>query len=179
MMYFVWKNSDDGDVFRFSPRVMHWDEDTWISDLRFCQSFWKQPNIMTLWHAHLRTITYGVFCEHPWKGLFLLHYREAHAASGIVDLSCDPLWEKADWQSWFALVPTAAKHYKYSLKNQQKPWLALMKKIGLTPFQSQHIKQEDIQRRFGSFLAELWGFTYKPRSLDGFPWQNHQVVNAH
>ncbi len=127
----------------------------------------------------------AVAATHPWAALLLLKRMKERRISGFItqqsdsasylwrDMSWDVVWENADEVAlhWEAL---RCKKFRLSQFRQEKTkFMRAVRRLNLTrPMDMKHITMEEMQRRFGAWWAQIWGWTWRPSpQTEQFPWR--------
>lgn len=110
-----------------SPRLMLWDEDVWLCDLRPCHSYWRAQsriqmfNIIDLFRSLLCeqlgspevSPWSAVLAHQPWHALLLLHELRARERHGLLNLASDfgrALYRRLSWPSWIHTAERYGEH---------------------------------------------------------------------
>ncbi|HYX37309.1 MAG TPA: hypothetical protein VE954_29750 [Oligoflexus sp.] len=184
-----------------SPEVMHWAEDVWLIDLASCQVYWqsqaqtRRMSFHQLLLGHLDEIcgvsSYrAVLGDHPWQALLLLPCLAQQNYFGLINRHSsmgDNLLQGLSWDDWWQACTRYAEHSpgegsRVELQKRRRPMQLAMRRLGCsTPHHLKKMPPEQIRRRFGAFLGDLWSLTWQPPSpplLPNsaapmlFPWQS-------
>lgn len=179
-----------------TPRIMQWDADSRILDLRLCSAFWQyqarrqNQSLLECLQSELDELFAGqtyhaAFAETPWQAVLLLSLLEEMQIPGFTSKTSrfgSNIMRSLSWEIWWQCAATYAEqsraHKKAEMSSflQQKGAMELtMRRLGLkSPMQHQFLPSSQIKQRFGSLIAEIWEQTFakaESSSLDAFPWR--------
>lgn len=178
-----------------SPRLMRWNDEIWLLDLRPTRSYWEKRGshfFQDLGQTLTRQLAQqptqeptqqrttdepqtaplcAAFSSHPWRCLLLLQMMMERSLHSFI-ASDSPLGQtmlaNLGWPQWLSLVQ------QYYTKEKIGPSLARLQRFversAITrPAQLRHIPSDDIRRRFGKALAEAWTWTFPDQNLARSP----------
>ena len=186
--------AEPGNPYGLSADVMCWSRHVYLSRLEECRRFWLTQKkklrckLSELFDPVLRQ-QYGeaylaVFGDHPWQCLVYLHYRLAQGASGPYFLQSPidrNIFKSLDWHCWFAPQAELARHLEAigargfradRFRRRQAQLRRFIERIGVaSPCEMSAAGPNAMQRRFGTWLARAWRWTFSRSSaLEYFPW---------
>jgi len=172
-----------------SPNVMQWNEQIWIIDLRSCLSYWsaqaKKNNTSVF--DYIRGICdrigsasgyYASVAGDPWQCILLLGVLEEKGMQGFISIQSNMgrnFYTYLSWQVWQRSVKSLIQ-YLYAnnlirrsklIQHEQKlsHMLASIKKLGIHyPSEISDMPAYQIRRRYGRWIAAVWGRTYKAQN---------------
>ena len=166
-----------------TPRVMLWNEDTWLMDLAPCLSYWQAKAKMTdrslleLCQEVLKPLTsdsprVGV-APHPWQAILLVHILKEKSLKGFINYASSfgrSLFQQLSWEIWWACTLEARDHLvkagqkKVTLKNLNREIRLMQRAIQKLRLQQpkdlNHISALGIKRRFGPTISTLWEWAF-------------------
>ncbi len=188
------------DLQALTPRLMLWEDDLWLLDLRPCLSYWSlqaHSSQLTLSQLLQRTLErlslspdyQGALAHHPWQAILLVKMLEKKKFSGLTTQSQrigNNLLSSLSWDMWWAAAERYASHSTSPVQTafpryKRAMQLALRRLACDSPGQLKSMPVAQLRRRFGSLLAQLWEMTYSlPHSSSSseglwaetalFPW---------
>jgi hypothetical protein len=183
-----------GDLQALTPRIMQWDSMRFLLDLRPCAAFWRyqarqqKRKLLDCLKEELQEIFatrvfHAAAAETPWHSLLLLRLQEDRAMPGVLSHTSrfgKNLMRSLSWDLWWDMVTRyeelerASNKKQLSSFQQQKRTMQLaMRRLGARqPAAIFSMPAEQIQRRFGSLIADVWTQTFSDgdRSRSAFPW---------
>jgi hypothetical protein len=171
------------DIFSLTPRVMQWDESTWLFDLSPCRNFWtiqkekKGKNLYELFEqildASFEKEYLSVFADHPWQSLLFANFLLKKRAKGVFSLNTllnRRIYESLSWDHWFEPLATLSDHLTYlkvkgfkesHFRSKQAQLKRFIKRLDLWgPFDLSQADVASIERRFSGWLGEVWAWTF-------------------
>mgnify|MGYP006288300345 CR=1 FL=1 len=139
--------------------------------------------------------SYRACCAHnPWAAVLLLQAMRERGIKGIVSLqgqSGHSLFKEISWTTWWQQIDILETHltgakikgYKQAGFRQQckRLSMAIPRLDFRRPWSMRILNREGVKKRFGSFLADIWEWSYGGRRADadtvysiGFPWSAHR-----
>jgi hypothetical protein len=169
----------------FSPRMMRWEDDVMIFDLRPCRLFWQNHadqrgvSLTELFKDLVSEITnetatsFAVVAETPWRAVLMLDHLREKNLTGLVSLYdsfSKGLFSQISWASWWRSCHLFSTHQhvmtrfsrgsRWNSTTFQRQSTQLQKsarRLGLDrPSDLTRVSTTGIQRRFGAQLRELW-----------------------
>ena len=194
----------DGGQFLFSltPRIMRWDENTYLIDLEPVYRYWsslakaQDLSIVEYMSSILTELTPGtlraVLAPHPWQALLLLQTTAKRSTLNFVDAQSylgRRCLQDVTWNDWLVYCHGLRDHLqnhtsKKSAKDNTGSLTTLTKTISRLQFthitQMSDIDPESMQRRFGKLAATAWRWTWmskpettqQPRGLFDTPFED-------
>lgn len=180
----------DGGQFLFSitPRVMRWDNNTYLMDLGPVYRYWsnlaksQELSVVEYISSVLTELTAGDVCAvlapHPWQALLLLSATAKRPSLNFVDTQSylgRRCLQEITWNDWLNCCHTLREHLqnrpsKKSNKDSNSSLSTLSKTINRLQFthitQMSDIDPESMQRRFGKLAATAWRWTWLSKSED-------------
>lgn len=171
-------------IFSLTPRVMQWDESTWLFDLSPCRNFWtiqkekKGKNLYELFEqildASFEREYLSVFANHPWQCLLFLDFLLEKRAKGVFSLNTllnRRIYEGLSWDHWFEPLATLSDHLTHlkvkgfkesQFRSKQSQLKRFIKRMDLWgPFDLNQADVASIERRFSGWLGEVWTWTFR------------------
>jgi hypothetical protein len=158
------------DLMALSPRIMQWEDDTWIVDLSVCASYWKVQALkkeMTVIDV-LRTVLDHCFsnsdtclddggaayqaaaANHPWQAVLLLTCMKRRALSGLVNQAAPfglSIFKEITWSVWWQATSCYAAHMEVIPTGKRK--------FNPSQFRSRSGQMQRAMKRLG--LKAPWG----------------------
>ena len=197
-----WQETSASTLQTLTPHLMSWDEDTWLMDLSACMPYWqllarqRSVDVSELLREAVQervgdTEYLAVLAEHPWQAVLLLTYLRERQLTGFVDRSQSfgsGLYRDISWQSWWHVAlkcgefaeQNRTKRFKLDqLKRHLKQLQAAVENLGTTcPWEMQTVGAQAMRRRYGSFVTQLWDWTFPEANHriphTGFPWVSYK-----
>ncbi len=171
------------DIFSLTPRVMQWDENTWLFDLSPCRNFWaiqkekEGKNLYELLEQILNNSFekgyLSVFGNHPWQCLLFLDFLLEKKSKGLFSLDTllnRKIYESLSWDHWFEPLGILSDHLSYlkvkgfkesQFRSKQTQLKRFIKRMNLRgPFDLSQADVASIERRFSGWLGEIWAWTF-------------------
>jgi hypothetical protein len=174
---------------------MRWREDVFLSRPGECSSFWLERKkklrcnlgdlFAPLLQHHFGDDYIAVLGNHPWQCLWYLEYQRRQQARGLFLLQ-SPLnrniYRRLGWDCWFDLQGQLADHLeainargfqRQRFASRQAQMRRFVDRGDIdSPSAMREADANSIQRRFGSWLARVWQWSFTAHDdLQGFPWR--------
>ena len=191
---------DGGHFLSITPKVMRWNENTYILDLSPVTAYWNHlaeqeglsfteflPQLLAkISHPPKRI----VLADHPWKALVALGVTMSRPMLSYIDTQSHlgrRILHEATWSQWIELCYELREHLLQKTgKNVQGSCSSLAKtveRMRLTHIsQMSDMETTAMQRRFGKLIATAWDWTWKQTTsfslfdretfMESFPWIN-------
>lgn len=194
-------------LLSLSSVLMRWDEEIWLLDLRPFSSYWKSraQSLRTPLLSLLRKVIHqallphteqdilelkppfqAAYAAHPWNAVLLLLSLRERRLNGLISDEQDfarTLLRNLSWPVWWEALGQLQKHLP---NKDQKTFAQACKRmqaaVGRLAFKNaqelQILNYASLRRRFGSWIAELWTWTFasvSEKSLltkESFPWKS-------
>ncbi len=191
------------DLETLTPRLMQWEADLWLLDLKPCLSYWRlqaQSKSQTLAQV-LQEILSSFLGEgsytatlsaQPWQALLLGRLLAQKGFRGVNTENqrlSHNIMSSLSWDLWWACAERYAFHrqeIKKFLKHKRAMQIAMRRLCCDYPTSLKTMPSSQIKRRFGPLLADLWEQTFPSHvtspssgSLEetaAFPWQSYHLT---
>ncbi len=171
MLFLAVRSTSSLNLFSLSPRVMAWDDNTWIVDLTPCLSYWqvkaKSEDITSYLTSILGEDAHCYYSNHPWRAILGLE------SGKPLDVSWEVWWQEAKQYVNIKSSLTLKEISKF--KNDLLRMQRMISRLTVrTPKELITAHPTAIKTRFGTILEELWEWTFCPHDnlffSTGFPW---------
>lgn len=194
-----------------TPRIMNWSKNCWILDFSITIEYWRRnrthirESIVPLIEEAIKrsmndSKNQKSFCycaslaNNPWKAILLLYSMEDKGLEGYLDFESGfgkTIYENLPNKVWWKCLKKISYHFKQAKIKGYNPQKFLqqtrhmkqsMERLGMdTPISFKCIDPNDLQRRFGEALMELWlmAFSDSSNKKEGinfesiFPWHSY------
>ena len=194
-------------LLQLSPKVMVWSQDCYIVSLTPTLSYWENiakqhaRSCFDLWQHILQSELkghnmYAVLCAHPWPGLITVATMLELGIRGFYSWDTayiQNIYRHFSWETWWQISGQYLNHTtehgfeNYSWREKTLKALGQLKKTAKRlacerPQQLCSLPDEQIRRRFGSVIQQLWQWSFvepKKHKKDNlfpcvFPWHFYE-----
>lgn len=190
------------DLQTLTPRLMQWEADLWLLDLKPCISYWRllaqrqHKSLLGVLQEILETLPEGPYTAalsaYPWQAILLTQVLEQKGFRGLNTESqrlSRNLMSSLSWDLWWAAAERYAFHSqetKTFFKHKRAMQIAMRRLCCDRPTSLKTMPSFQIKRRFGPLIAALWEQTFPSHetspssgSLEEtavFPWQSYVLT---